>query len=784
MQNDQNNNNDVKKQTLQFLEEAEKKRAAARFERNLKDFFEDKYRVLENTEFAGSLGPYAHENYSPSSEADSQKIIETIFALLKNNKYAHLVSPIIDDICCQCLKKYNIGLMKYLCGNFVNVLEKKDVYLIIDDNIHEFLVESCCIFVRSSQWQDFDALISKLWRVRNRKFQTPNGQEGTPFQQIFSEIAEKDIIEKISQYHCSADDEHKKLALKAIRYLGEKAILYLLNRLVFSKKKEDRYHLIQLLTAIGDQVVKPIEKFMEVDLPWYAIRNLIILIGESRNPDYYAMVEAYLVHPDVRVQKQVVACIVKLGGERLEKRLIQALPVVDDEVKLKLVMQLGEYSSEEIANGLIDLINKPKKYSDRFRQDLIYKACISLRSQPYTKVVNVLKHALKQRKPGEVLDKKISLAVKETINILEPQIRHRTKGEKADLDLVSYDGEIAENEGEVSSNVDDFIEEIDNMLNAGKVEKATALMYKKIVDSARAKEFEAAEMLRDKLLEANPDALQDVIRAAEIIEEERTSPTTSVQSDIWDELFNNLTMKEYEFFISVLRVEQFEKEEKIVNAGEIDPCLYFVSSGIVRLSCNCGGRETFLKRMQPGDVVGIGQFFSASVWTVNLIAQQRAKMHVLQRNIFNDGGEKYPELEEKIFDFCRKKEVIRDLIKMSGRDRRDYARYPIKVTVSNMLLDLYGESGGRRTFKGEMIDISRGGLSFSVRIATKKSAQQLLGRQVVSEIKRGTKDILKCFGLIVGVRYQHEIAKEFSIHVKFYNELEQQQVSEVLNLVL
>ena len=784
MHNGKNNSNELRKRTLQQLEEAEMKRANARFERNLKEFFEKRYSVLENSEFAGKLGAYIHGSYTASKEEDAQAIVETIFTLFKDKQFSHLISSIISDICAHCLRRYNISLMKLMCINLVNVLEHKNISLAIDDDIYAFIVESCCIFVRSNQWDDFDTLVTKLWRVRNQKFPTSTGQQHTPFKHLFAQIAEKDIIEKISQYHSTADKEHKKLALKAIRYLGEKAILYLLNRLVYSKKKEDRFHLVQLLTEIGDQIVRPIEKFMEVDLPWYAVRNLIILIGESGNPGYYSMVECYLVHPDIRVQKQVVACIVKLGGDRLEKRLIRALPVVDDEVKLKLIMQVGEYTSEEVANGLLSVVNKPQTYSERMCQDLIYAACISLRAQPYTKVVNVLKHILKQKKQYVESDPKISAAIIETINILEPQVRHRNKGEKADLELVSYGNEDAESDDGGGADLSEFIEEIDGMLGAGKVEKATALMYKKIVDSARAKEFQAAEMLRDKLLEANPDALQDVIRAAEIIEEEKSSPTTSVQTEIWDELFKKLTMKEYEFLISALRVEQFEKEEKIICAGEIDPCLYFVNSGIVRLSCNCGGRETFLRRLQPGDVIGIGQFFSSSVWTVNLTAQQPTRMHVLQHHIFNEGVERLPELEEKIFDFCRKKEVISDLLKMSGRDRRDYARYPVKVTISNMLLDVYGESGGRRTFKGEMIDISRGGISFSVRISSKKSAQQLLGRQVVSEIKLRKNEVLKCFGLIVGVRFQHEIVKEFSIHVKFYNELGQQQVSEVLKLVI
>lgn len=783
MHNGQHDNGEVRKRTQQLLEEAERKRATVRFEHNLAEFNEENYIVLQNNEFASKLGVHVHESYTSSKEKEAQEIIETLFSLFKDDRHCRLISPILREICSQCLQRYNIGLMKLMCLNLVNILEGKDTPLVIDKTIYTFLAESCCIFVRSSQWSDFDVLITKLWRVRNQQFLGMKGEHHTPFQQFFPQIAEKDIIEKISQYHNSTDTEHKKLALKAIRYCGEKAILYLLNRLVYSKKKEDRFHLVQLLTNIGDQVVRPIEKFMEVDLPWYAIRNLIILIGDSNNPEYYSMVECYLVHPDVRVQKQVVACIVKLGGEKLGTRLIQALPVVDDEVKLKLIMQLSEYTSEEIANGLISVVNKPKSYSERMYKELIYAACISLRAQPYTKVVNVLKHILKQKKEYVDSDAKITSAIIETINILEPRVRHRTKGEKAELDLVSYGDDNAKSDVE-GENIADFIEEIDALLNDGKVEKATALMYKKIVDSARAKEFEAAEILRDKLLEANPDALQDVIRAAEIIEEERASPTTSVQTEIWDELFKKLTMKEYEFLISVLRVEQYETEEKIVSAGEIDPCLYFVNSGIVRLSCNCGGRETFLRRLQPGDVIGIGQFFSSSVWTVNLTAQQPTKMHVLRRQVFHGGAEKLPEIEEKLFDFCRKKEVISDLLKMSGQDRRDNARYPIKVTISNMLLDHYGEPGGRRSFKGEMIDISRGGLSFSVRIASKKSAQQLLGRQVVSEIKLRGNHVLKCFGLIVGVRFQHEIVKEFSIHVKLYKELGQQQISEVLKLVI
>jgi CRP-like cAMP-binding protein len=771
----------AKEKTLQFLKEAENKRAEVRFERNLSELRSDNFEILKNPEFNSKLADYAYNQFSQTTGKELQSVLDKVFGLLNKSKYEEYVAPILENLCVLCLQRYNIGLMKYICSKLEVNLDLKDSNLIITDNIYKFIVQSGCVFVRSNQWNDFDNLISKLWKIRNRKFNTSNG-EGVPFQKIFSQIAVKDIIEKTAQYHKTEDKKQKAIARKTIRYFGEEAILFLLNRLVFSKNKEDRFHLIELLAAIGEEIVKPIEKFMELDLPWYAVRNLIILIAESGNPDYYKIVEGYLVHPDVRVQQQVIACIVKLGGNLLEKRLVQAIPVVDDEIKIKLVMQLGDYTSEDTANGLIDVINKRESYDEKIRADLLYKTCISLRSHPYTKVINVLKHLLRSKLNNYGLDEKLYQIVQDSIHVLEPKVRHRNKGEKAEIEAVNFNGDEFEATAESSVDVTTFVSEIDEMLDRGKIDKATSLMYKKIIDLARQKDFDAAEMLRDKLLEVNPDALQDVIRVSEIIEEEKTSPNASVQTEIWNDLFKTITTKEYEFLLSALRVEQYEKGERVVSAGEIDPCLYLLNSGTAQLSCSSGNRDTFLKRLQPGDVVGVAPFFSSSVWTVSVTAQQRSRFHVLHRDIYNLADAKYPELEEKLYDFCKRQEMVRDLVRMSGRDRRDFARYTVKINVNNILLDQYGESEGRRTFKGEMLDISRGGLSFSIRIASKKSAQHLLGRQIISEIKMKNTIITKCFGTIVSVRYLHEIAKEYSVHVKFYSELEQEKITEVVRL--
>jgi len=267
---------------------------------------------------------------------------------------------------------------------------------------------------------------------------------------------------------------------------------------------------------------------------------------------------------------------------------------------------------------------------------------------------------------------------------------------------------------------------------------------------------------------------------------ESTNSSTSVNSkvDLWDNLFERLSNEEYRYLMSIFQNENYKKDEVIAQAGQIDPCLYFYSEGAARMSFNSGKSEIFLKRIKSGDIIGVDQFFSASVWTVNITALQRSQLQVIHRSSFTQNISKYPKLEIKLLDFLKGSENIQDLVKMSGRDRRDAARYPVNVTVNNILLDSYGSSAGRGSFQGEMMDISKGGLSFTIRIANKESANLLLGRQIISEIKLKDSGVVKCFGLIVGVRYKHEIVKEYSVHVKFYRELAQQKITEVLNLVI
>jgi len=471
-----------------------------------------------------------------------------------------------------------------LTGKYCRLIEDRKCKIIITARLLKFLAKSSGIYVRSSLWNEFDETISVLWKVRNRTFVTDEGKQ-TPFKDIFSQIAAKDVIEKLLRYYLTGDQKKKEFAVKALGYLGKDASLYLLNRLVFSQNKEERFLLVTLLAVFGEDILATLRAFMEEDLPWYAVRNLITLVGEIGNPRHYSIIEGYLVHPDVRVQNQVITSILKLGGEDLDKRLIQALPIVNDSLKLKLAVQLGSFSSRENVDGMLTMIRQRKKVRTEIREELVRKLCVSLRAYPYPKVIAALKELQREFKQGSSAN--LLITMQETIQRLEPKIRHRLREEKADVETLSY-GFGKENDEDLAGGVKKFVEEIEQMIESGQIDKASSILHKKIVDLARAKDFDTAEILRDKLLEANPDALQDVISLSEKIEEEKTSPSSSLHAEVWEGLFNKFSSTEYDFLLTALRTENYDKGERIVTAGEIDPCLYFLNAGVVQLSCASG----------------------------------------------------------------------------------------------------------------------------------------------------------------------------------------------------
>jgi CRP-like cAMP-binding protein len=225
----------------------------------------------------------------------------------------------------------------------------------------------------------------------------------------------------------------------------------------------------------------------------------------------------------------------------------------------------------------------------------------------------------------------------------------------------------------------------------------------------------------------------------------------------------------------------YGKGDVIIEAGEFDETLFFLTSGHIGINCLSGGDERFLKRVKPGEILGGAQFFAASAWTFSLRALTEVQLHLLDRRAFLRLSRKFAGLEQKLQNHCASYDrAIADLLRSSGEDRREFPRYKACLTVVNRLQDPYNDKDSR-DFNGMLNDVSRNGLSFQVRISSREHARLLLGREITSFIQAGGKTIAECSGMVIGARQQDAADQKFSIHVKFAGKLDETTLQRIVS---
>jgi len=634
------------------------------------------------------------------------------------------------------------------------------------------------LLANQKYWQEAENLLTHLHSV-----QTGSVEKDVSLREVSSKllegIATKRILDRLIRSYLSEKKTSSQIAERLLSHLGRRAVICLLNTLMHSESKEERLLLIKLIPESETDVVPVLIECLRKRPPWYIIRNVIFIISELNNPELHDLVLPYLSHKDLRVQQQALSCITKISGKNLKSRMIEALPLVDDKLKMQIIMQFGQVMGENASETLLDLLNTRHAFHAETSTELIVKICIALKYSPSEKAIPALDNLIAERQSYGPSDP-VTRAARDTLLLLKPRYRRSAQSSHMEMNQL----EIEAHEPITSSraqSMEQLEHDVMTLVSQGEMERAGKKLFDSAVTAAQDKDFSTAELLRDKLIEINPLALSEVIRLGEIIDEEKDTSITNHHIAVWSELYEKMSTDEFNALYYAMRQENYRKHQDIIKIGETEPSLFFLNSGFVSLTCPTGTRNTFLKKLQPGEVIGVGQFFSVSVWTISMTAQTETQMNVLSREQFKPQQDDFPELEAKLHEFCMQYDTIPELLKMAGSDRREFPRYSVSVIINNMLLDPYGNTG-KRKFKGEMVDISKGGLCFSILISSKENARLLLGRQIITEITLLNGDILKCFGTIVGVKFTKIAMQIFTVHVKFYHTLEQENVNQVLNL--
>lgn len=616
--------------------------------------------------------------------------------------------------------------------------------------------------------------------------------------EVLREIATTDVLDLLLEEFQTGTEEHRRQAIHLLALFGEASMDRLLDLLAESRDMSIRVRILQVLSEIGTPAPGALIRRIEKGGAWYYLRNLILMLGKVGRKEHLRVLVPLLKHEDFRVRRETLNSIYNIGDDRRGDILVNALPEADDRLRLNIVDMLGALSYKPAARPLMDLMEGGKsffstKVSDRLQEKICtalgrmdaeeavpmlsniagQKGLLGLRSFP-DHVREAAAHALanigRSAAAASAAGAKLTLpGQKLTLPGAGAATSKGTEVVSTDLTLPAAPGE------RVVKRNDDTVEE-----------NVVEMLMGAIQEAARAGDFDRAEDLRQQLVELDGLALSEIIKAGEIIEQERAAPNMEVEVDndhlgIWPELYDSLTREESDALYEALTETDIQPDETIFEQGKPGRRLYFIHNGQLKQAFLSGERETLLKTVGKGDIVGEETFFGISVCTTSLVTLSRCRVSYLDRKILETWRDTFPALESKLHDYCLRLERIQDILQNKGLERRKQERFPVTGVVDVQLLSPSGAPTGKM-FKGNLRDISVGGISFGIRSPSRKNISLLLGRSlemlldfpkalgpalgVEMMMSQGSPKIrIKHVGTVIGV--SHMSGEDYAVHIKF-----------------
>ncbi len=482
----------------------------------------------------------------------------------------------------------------------------------------------------------------------------------------------------------------------------------------------------------------------------------------------------------------------KISDPNLRKKiLLKMLISADDSVKPNIIKELIAFADGDVAAALIALLKKETQFRQEVRKKLLLFICRALGYCSFPGAVKPLQQLLAAHEAAGA--EKLAFEIREAVAVAIEQLGSvpsrsapppDVRAEKSQPSPLPTEPEGASvQEKKNAARVKESLPraaELNNLLESGKKSEAIALAMELIEQSARKKQFALAEELRELLMHIDSMALKQIVRAAEIIEEEKQASISREHLEVWKNLAELLTADEFPALYHSMVLKKYGNDELVAEQGTSMATLFFVNSGRVQIEALKGGVQFQLNTRMAGEVIGAETFFDASVWTVNA-KSLGAELFLLSRKNLDALQDAYPSLESKLARFCSTFQTSSAALKRTRKDRRQHERKKLTGRLSFTVLDETGNETDNEA-KGELIDISERGVAFSIHASRKTNAVGFFGRQLRVGISAGkSAGVLSRDGIVRAVRDMDLISNEYSVHIRFNEPLSSRELQQILD---
>ncbi len=140
---------------------------------------------------------------------------------------------------------------------------------------------------------------------------------------------------------------------------GPEAAPALIDQLAATEDRNTRRLICEILTRLGPDVAEQIKaRALESHVPWYLLRNLIMVLGDMKSDVLAEDLERFLSHEHERVREEVLVYTAKALGTESEPYLVKALSDSNPLVQRRAVRLLSRFPqlSDEAIQALSELL--------------------------------------------------------------------------------------------------------------------------------------------------------------------------------------------------------------------------------------------------------------------------------------------------------------------------------------------------------------------------------------------------------------------------------------------
>jgi HEAT repeat protein len=170
------------------------------------------------------------------------------------------------------------------------------------------------------------------------------------------------LIDELRQRGSRA--EQRKTIYRLLTFFGQDPVQRLMERLVAEEQAAERKYLTEAVIHQGKIAVPVLIPYL-LDSRWYVVRNAVAVLGEIRDQHSARHLSPLLSHDDLRVRREAVRALTRIGGDQAVAILLQMAASADADLCRQALLSLGALRHRAAIPSLLEMVRRPDPFLRR-----------------------------------------------------------------------------------------------------------------------------------------------------------------------------------------------------------------------------------------------------------------------------------------------------------------------------------------------------------------------------------------------------------------------------------